>query len=535
MKDLILTGFMGTGKSTVGQILAAGYGIPFVDLDREIERRVGATIHSIFDQQGEAAFRKLESAVLAGLLGDGEGRIIATGGGALLSAENRALLAGDQPVVCLTCGSEELARRIESQGGRPLLPGTVPEQIRELLRERAAVYDLFPQVDTDQRAPEEVAKEIASLVTLRQAGSLCFSNHAETLLLFQAGLLDLIGSVLRDHGLDGSILLVTDRTVAGLGLCDSVLASLQVAGFTVHSIVVPSGEQHKCLASLEKLYGAALRAGLDREATILGLGGGVVCDLAGMVAATYLRGIRLVLVPTTLLAQVDASIGGKVGVDFQGVKNLVGAFYPARLVLIDPQVLRTLPKIALADGMVEIIKIALIRSVALLELVQDLDDVTDVLDHPMVIRQAAQQKIQLVEVDPYERGKRMLLNFGHTVGHALEAASGYHLSHGQAVSMGMAAEMWLGVQQGWCREDDFGVLTALQHRFDLPSTAHSCERSARVSVDPDQVLTLTRYDKKRTAGKLRLALPIGPGEGAIFEAEEPDIRRAIAVALSETA
>lgn len=535
MNDLILTGFMGTGKSTVGQIMGACYGLPFIDVDREIERQVGTSILSIFDDQGEAAFRLLESAVLAAVLNGGEGRIIATGGGALLSAQNRALLGAHQPVICLTCESEELAHRIESQGTRPLLPSGIAEQARELLHQRSAVYDLFPQVDTSHRKPGEVAEEIASMVELRQVGSLCVSNHAETLLLFEAGLLDSIGSVLRDHGVDGPILLVTDSTVESLGACASVLAPLRAAGLTVHSIAVPSGEQHKCLATLETLYTASLQAGLDREATILGLGGGVVCDLAGMLAATYLRGIRLVLAPTTLLAQVDAAIGGKVGVDLQGVKNLVGAFYPASLVLVDPRVLRTLPKTALADGMVEVIKIALMRSGELLELIQQLDDVSEVLSQPMVIRQAAQQKMRLVQEDPYERGERMLLNFGHTIGHALEAASNYRLSHGQAVSIGMTAEMWLGVQQGWSREEDFGILTALQHRFDLPQAAHLPVRSECTALDPDQVLALTRHDKKRRAGVLRLALPTGPGRGAIFEAEEADIRRAIAVALEDTA
>jgi len=535
MKDLILTGFMGTGKSTVGNILSARYGLPFVDVDREIERQAGVSIGSIFNERGETTFRLLESTVLAGVLREGAGRIIATGGGALLSAQNRALLAPDQPVICLTCGSEELALRIESQGGRPLLSDGNSEQARELLHQRSAVYDLFPQVETSHREPSAVADEIASLVELRQAGSLCFESHAETHLLFDAGLLDSIGSVLRDQGVEGLILLVTDSMVASLGACASVLSSLREAGFTVQSIAVPSGEQHKCLATLETLYGASLQAGLDREATILGLGGGVVCDLAGMLAATYLRGIRLVLAPTTLLAQVDASIGGKVGVDFQGVKNLVGAFYPARLVLVDPQALRTLSNTALADGVVEIIKIALMRSAELLELVQRVDDEAQVPNHSMVIRQAAQQKMRLVQLDPYERGERMLLNFGHTIGHALEAASDYRLSHGQAVSIGMAAEMWLGVQQGWCREEDFGVLTALQHRFDLPQTARSAEGSARVALDPAQILALARHDKKRRAGKLRVALPTGPGKGAIFEAEEADIRRAIAVALEETA
>ena len=228
----------------------------------------------------------------------------------------------------------------------------------------------------------------------------------------------------------------------------------------MHTHAIPQGEEHKTLQTMDAVYHAAMQAGLDRASTVVGLGGGVVGDMAGLLAATYLRGLNLVLAPTTLLAQVDAAIGGKVGVDFHAAKNMIGAFKPANLVLIDPEALQTLPASARADGLVEIIKIGYMCSRLL---ISQLEAITleNVLEHPYIIRAAAEQKVEVVRRDPLERGERMLLNFGHTIGHGLEAASGYRLSHGQAVSIGMVAETRLAVSRGWCPRSTLETLRSL--------------------------------------------------------------------------
>jgi 3-dehydroquinate synthetase len=266
-----------------------------------------------------------------------------------------------------------------------------------------------------------------------------------------------------------------------------------------------------------------MSARLDRGSTVVALGGGMIGDLAGTLAATYLRGIGLAQVPTTLLAQVDASIGGKVGVDLDGAKNLVGAFYPARLVLIDPVTLRTLPVDVLGAGMAEIVKIALMRSKELLEWLGGIAGTDDVLNHPEVIRRAAQEKVGVVRSDPYERGDRMLLNFGHTVGHGLEAASAYQLSHGEAISVGMMAELTVAVEQGWSKPSTLDCLKDQMRRFALPRSWPYGESN--------RVLALMRHDKKRQGETLRFAVPVQEGRGAVFDVPEVIVERAVDLAL----
>jgi len=257
---------------------------------------------------------------------------------------------------------------------------------------------------------------------------------------------------------------------------------------------------------------------------VIGLGGGVIGDLAGTFAATYLRGLHLVLVPTTLVAQVDASIGGKVGVDLRTVKNMVGSFYPAELVIIDPDVLGSLPPAAVSDGLSEIVKIALVRSPRLLSTLENLREPLDVIRDTALIREAARQKILVVERDPREQGERELLNYGHTIGHAVEAASAYRLSHGQAVAVGMVAETRLAEVAGWCAPGVLGRLEALLRNFGLP-------RAAR-GLDPDIVFGHLREDKKRKGKQIRFVVPTTIGDWGAFVVSESQARDAVSFALS---
>jgi 3-dehydroquinate synthase len=237
-----------------------------------------------------------------------------------------------------------------------------------------------------------------------------------------------------------------------------------------------------------------------------------------MLAATYLRGLHLVLVPTTLLAQVDATIGGKVGIDFHHAKNMIGAFKPAQLVLIDPRALESLPRAILIDGLVEIIKLGFIQSEHLVTLLHGVDP-DRILDHAHVIRAAARQKVEVVQRDPLEHGERMLLNFGHTIGHGLEAASGYRLSHGRAVSVGMIAETRLAVSRGWCSEVTLDALLAMLRTFSLPT---ECD-----GIDADEVLRFVGQDKKRRAGTIRMAIPTEIGRGEVVQVTLDELRAAL--------
>jgi shikimate kinase / 3-dehydroquinate synthase len=514
---LILTGFMGTGKTTVGRILARHFGLEFVDTDDVVERQVGCSVADFFARAGESAFRELEAQVFDDAVQDGE-RIISTGGGTLVNPVNRRRLSPDHTVICLTCKLGAIVERVGHTRARPLFDAGNPGAISTLLTQREDIYSLYPQVDTTHLSPQQVADKIVHLVPLSEAASFDIPQCQKSRILFEEALLTRAGAVMTQHGLVGPVFLLTDTYVAGLPIFQAIRASLRAAGLDVHAHAIPRGEEHKTLQTMDGVYQAAMQAGLDRSSTVVGMGGGVVGDMAGLLAATYLRGLRLVLAPTTLLAQVDAAIGGKVGVDFRGAKNMIGAFKPANLVLIDPSALRTLPVLALADGLVEVIKIGYMVSPAL---ISHLETVTleNVLEHPYIIRAAAGQKVDVVRRDPLERGERMLLNFGHTIGHGLEAASGYRLSHGQAVSIGMVAETRLAVSRGWCSESTFEMLRSMLHRFSLPTKAQNLDR--------DAVLQFVRQDKKRQAGKIRLAVPRGIGEGVVTEVTLDDVRQAL--------
>ncbi|MDQ2745558.1 MAG: 3-dehydroquinate synthase [Chloroflexota bacterium] len=516
---VILTGFMGTGKTTVGRLLAKRYGLPFMDMDDEIERVAGQSIPAIFEAAGEAGFRQLEREILQGLP---PASVVATGGGALVAEGNRALLGNGHRVLCLACDATELAERLAGSGERPLLANW-----QDLLRERDSAYASFDQIDTTGRSPDEVAETIAQRLGLSRAGRLVFPGQRRSEVLFGRGLLDRAGSIVAGPGAEifrsgkraSGFVVITDENVAGLGIADRAAGSLGGSSTPVHVEVLPAGEETKCLAGLDRLYGVCRRAGLDRAGVVVGVGGGVIGDLAGFLAATYMRGVRLVLYPTTLLAQVDAALGGKVGIDAQGVKNLVGAFYPARAVVVDPDVLTTLEDSRLSEGLAEMTKIAIMCSPALLAGLATLREPRDILCHPEMVRRAAEEKISVVEADPYERGERALLNFGHTIGHALEQASGYRVAHGAAVAAGMVAETRLGERLGLTEAGTADQVVNQLTRFNLPTIVPQ--------LDLDFAFEAMLGDKKRQRGVLRFAIPERAGCGRLVPVSDVDARRAL--------
>jgi len=526
MSSVVLTGFMGTGKSTVGRLIAERCGLDFVDLDEEIERRCGHSIREIFTDQGESAFRRIESDALEEVLRN-EPAILATGGGALLTPKNRALLGPSATVLCLTAEAHELRRRLNGSSERPLFK--TGAGLETLLDERAAAYGMFPQIDTTAMSPDEVAVEIITRCSLAGAGMLEVERQIRSALFVEEGLLLRLSALLIEAGISGDIVVITDETVAGAGHLESVLGALSAhPGRTVRVVLKP-GEEHKNLDTLKYLYDRCFDAKLDRSACVLALGGGVLCDLAGMLAATFLRGLRFVSVPTTLLAQVDAAIGGKTGVDLSGVKNLIGAFYLPELVLVDPSTLRTLPTSVLADGLAEVVKIALVRSPELVAKLESLHDSSGTLKRVDIIRWAALEKVAVVQRDPHERGERMILNFGHTIGHALETAGKFQLSHGRAVGLGMVSETRLAVSLGICDREVLDALIALLTRFGLPVSISA----PALGCSSDDVLSILWHDKKRDGQSLRFALPTAIGAGEIHSVSEAEAREAVRLTLGD--
>ena len=424
---IFLYGPSGSGKSTAGQVLAQSLNLPFVDLDTEIETVIEQSIAQFMTEQGEMAFRDVETDKLLKAV-EGDEKVIALGGGALLRDENRALAETKGQVILLEADLPTLVTRLTRDGNkRPLLAGELQEKLSVLLLRRREHYESFPlRVDASQM-PDDVAWDIQRSIGryhLRKMG-------APYDVIVQEGGIDQLGEMFKVRNLNGPVLVISDKNIAP-HYAGRVLDSLSAAGYAASQLVTPAGERHKNLETVASFWRAALEADLDRKSTIVALGGGVVGDMAGFAAATFMRGCNWVAVPTTLLAMVDASVGGKTGFDLPEGKNLVGAFYPPRLVLADPDVLSTLPERELRSGLAEVLKHGLIADPELFDLcTQGWGAVNARL--PEVVRRGVAVKVKVIEEDPYERGIRAALNLGHTIGHAVELVSGFSTLHGEAV------------------------------------------------------------------------------------------------------
>jgi shikimate kinase/3-dehydroquinate synthase len=390
-RHIALTGFMGAGKSTVGGRVAELTARPFVDLDRLIERRHGP-IPTLFER-GEAEFRRIEEEMLAETLA-GPDSVVALGGGAVLSALNRERLAARAFTVYLDVGVETAWERVRGSN-RPL--ARRESDFRKLYESRQAIY---------ADAADAVASSVADVLL--------------ACLRIEVG-----RDTLADPRWHEPAVLVADELVLGKHRCGLF------ANPSVHRL--KGGEEAKTLAAVERLWSELT---IGRDGWVVAFGGGSITDVTGFVAATYLRGVRWVAVPTTLTGQVDAAIGGKTGINTTGGKNLAGAFHFPEHVLIDPDVLATLPEGERRAGMAEVVKTGLLAGQEVWKLAEE-----------GMVRACAAYKAGVVLSDPYEtEGRRAWLNLGHTFAHALEAGSGYRVPHGEAVALGLLAALRLSGQ-----------------------------------------------------------------------------------------
>ena len=323
-----------------------------------------------------------------------------------------------------------------------------------------------------------------------------------------AEIIERAGQLMQQAGLLGKVAIVTNPTVAQLYL-DPVHEALSQAGFETTPVLLPDGEEHKTLKSLSTIYDRLVAERFERKSCVLALGGGVIGDLAGFAAATYLRGIPYVQVPTTLLAQVDSSVGGKTGVNHDAGKNLIGAFYQPKLVLIDVAALRSLPRRELVAGLAEVIKYGVISDRYLFELLEQNLEKILALDRELltqIIVRSCENKVRVVEADEREDDYRAVLNFGHTIGHALEAATGYRqFLHGEAVGIGMVKATALSVQQGFCDPTSFERITRLIKKAGLPT---ECPPGMSVS----SLVQGMEVDKKAADGKIKFVISEGLGK-----------------------
>ncbi len=505
--NIVITGFMGTGKTSVGREVARRLGWEFVDMDVLIEERLGMSIPEIFATHGEGFFRQQERE-LCRELAQRRGLVIATGGGALVPEENRRVLGRSGILICLTCEVDELLRRLGKVKDRPLLEvADRRRRIESLLAQRREAYERIPHhIDTTGLTVEEVAERVIELLKSEAAVERItvrtptggYEVH------LGRGLLARVGELARQRGLRGRAAVVTNPTVGGL-YAPVVVESLRKAGFDPLVVEVPDGEAFKTLDTVRSLYDRFVEGGLDRASPVFALGGGVIGDTAGFAAATYMRGVPLVQLPTSLLAMVDASVGGKVAVDHPRGKNLIGAFHQPELVVVDPDVLATLPEDEFRAGLAEVIKAGVIGSPGLFEHLERRG--AEPLE--WVIGEAIRVKAAVVEEDPYERGRRAILNLGHTFGHALEVLSGFSLRHGEAVAVGMAIAAEVAVRLGLCESSVRERLVALLRKFGLPTACGGYE--------PEAIWEAMATDKKRRGQRLRFVLPRAIGQVVVAD------------------
>ena len=530
-----LVGMMGSGKTTVGALLAKRLGWPFFDLDAEVERTAGKSVGAIFAADGEGAFRAIEARGALRLAALEEPAVVALGGGAVLDPGTCAALRASGDVFWLRAPPETLDARLGEAKDRPLLSGLDGgarlARLAATLRARESLYQAVAHevVDTAGWTPAEVVREVAEILGRVRAIRVDLGERGYDVVV-KAGGPGRLGDRLDRLGLGGRRLaIVTDATVARDYLAP-VREALGGVGEPVVSILEP-GEGSKQLLEVGVLHETWAKAGLDRGACVVALGGGVVTDVAGFAAAIFLRGVPWVAVPTTLLGMVDAAIGGKTGVNLPGAKNLAGAFHQPSLVVCDLRVLATLPPREVRSGFGEVLKYGLIGPRELFELI---DRHVDALAAPGglgrhvahaagLIARCIEVKAGVVARDERETaGERKVLNFGHTFGHAVEAASGFSIPHGDCVVLGMRAALYLSVEAGLLPFDEARLLARFLAKTGVPPLPGS--------VHEAEILGALARDKKFAAGKRLFVLLATQGAPRVdVEVPEAYLRPAIHV------
>jgi 3-dehydroquinate synthase len=539
--NITLVGLPGSGKSTIGRHVAKRLGLPFVDSDHVIEQRLGCSIREFFEREGEASFRDIEQEVLDDLSLRHKG-VLATGGGAVLRPINRQRLRERATVVYLDAKPQDLFQRLRCDTKRPLMQGHDPmARILSLWQDRHPLYSQTAHwaIETGRSSVASVADAmVARLQGQTQAGTTTVQETTTATERVRIDLGDrsydiLIGRNLlaqsesfADLPKASAALIVTNDTVAPL-YEPQLRMALSAHHRQVHTVVLPDGEAHKTWQTLNLIFDALLQHGCDRKTVLYALGGGVIGDMTGFAAASYMRGVPFVQVPTTLLAQVDSSVGGKTAINHPLGKNMVGAFYQPVRVLCDLDTLRTLPARELSAGLAEVIKYGPIYDMAFMAWLEAHIDALRALDIGALahaVKRSCEIKAEVVGQDERESGLRAILNFGHTFGHAIEAGMGYGAwLHGEAVGAGMVMAAQLSLRLGKVDAAFVARLTALITRAGLPTRGP-------VIAPADNALDYIahmRLDKKAEAGDIKFVLIDPPGQAKTMGAPDDLVREVI--------
>lgn len=553
-QHIVLVGLPGVGKSTMGKALATATNRPLVDTDLRIKAQTGKTINEIFAQQGEETFRNLETHAISKALESPTASVIPLGGGAVLRERNRQMLQGHR-VIYLQASPKTVAARIANNvSARPLFKGADPVvKLQELLNAREYLYK---QVATDVLNTDGMTfkQSTDALERLVFADPVARNKISQ---IMQAATISRQREALRRVDVDGprpyQVLIgqgasaQLSHTLIELGYSKSaqiaiihprllstaayaLATQLVQRGWNADALAVPDGESAKNVETLAGLWHGLGQMGMGRDGVVIGLGGGATTDLAGFAAATWLRGVGLVQMPTTVLATVDAAVGGKTGIDTVHGKNLVGAFYPPQAVLADIAYFDSLPASVARQGLAEVIKCGFIKDLRILELVAD-NDAQQLLKGEVLtqlIERSVKVKADVVSQDLYEGGLREILNYGHTYAHALEKLSDFSLSHGQAVSIGCVFAAEVARRRGMLSDAEVAL-----HRLLLSKAGLPISRPDNLEVlGWHKLREVMSSDKKVRGGKLRMVLLNGLGNPVVVDDLDQSHLRAAHEALA---
>jgi len=526
--NIILVGMMGAGKTTIGKVLASSLNKEFADSDHEIQERTGVKIPVIFEIEGETGFRKRESETLLELTKK-RNIILATGGGAVLHSGNRQLLRQNGIVIYLRASVNDLYRRTRHDKNRPLLQTqNLYARLNELYQQRDALYRETAHIiiDSGKQGVRFLFQKLINKLLSLDLNTIMLGDHGNTMQTITVdftpssekrsypihighGILQRV-DLIASHLPQKRVAIVSNTAVAPLYL-DKLQTALDKLGILSFPVILPDGEAHKNWETLNLIFDALLKNHCERNTALLALGGGVVGDLTGFAAATYLRGVPFIQIPTTLLAQVDSSVGGKTGINHPLGKNMIGAFYQPRLVLTDSATLETLPDRELRAGLAEVIKYGLIRDPAFFDwLEQNMHRLLarDPVTMNEAIQRSCENKAEIVAADEKEKGIRALLNLGHTFGHAIENGMGYGTwLHGEAVAAGTVMAAELSRRMKLISDADVQRIRKIFVQAGLPVDAPK--------MSPEKYVQLMALDKKVESGKMRFIVLNRIGEAVM--------------------